>query len=209
MLPRRSGSASRAVVCWPLVISLGLAGGCGSVEPPVDERAAREAPSAEHPPSDPSGVVESPRASESSQPESSRPAGSPESALWEPPPAELDPVPRPEALGTPALSNAARPSWAPRVAYAPQVANKPALLELATATTAEQVLLICEDIGRHNTLDKLWGKAMLGGIDTAGCLLVTTGRVSMEMLGKAAKMGVSVVASRSSPSPGCTPASIS
>ncbi|MCB9718154.1 MAG: hypothetical protein H6712_30170 [Myxococcales bacterium] len=143
MLPRRSGSASRAVVCWPLVISLGLAGGCGSVEPPVDERAAREAPSAEHPPSDPSGVVESPRASESSQPESSRPAGSPESALWEPPPAELDPVPRPEALGTPASSNAARPSWAPRVAYAPQVANKPALLELATATTAEQVLLIC------------------------------------------------------------------
>ncbi|MEZ4582941.1 MAG: formate dehydrogenase accessory sulfurtransferase FdhD [Caldilineaceae bacterium] len=68
----------------------------------------------------------------------------------------------------------------------------------ALATT-EQVLLICEDIGRHNTLDKLWGKAMLGGIDTAGCLLVTTGRISMEMLGKAAKMGVSVVASRSSP----------
>ena len=68
----------------------------------------------------------------------------------------------------------------------------------ALATT-EQVLLICEDIGRHNTLDKLWGKAMLAGIDTAGCLLVTTGRVSMEMLGKAAKMGVSVVASRSSP----------
>lgn len=52
---------------------------------------------------------------------------------------------------------------------------------------------------RHNTLDKLGGKALQSGIDTAGCIIVTTDRISSEMLGKAAKMEVPVVASRTSP----------
>ena len=65
--------------------------------------------------------------------------------------------------------------------------------------TPDANLLWTEDVGRHNTLDKLAGMALLRGIDTTGCLIVTTGRVSSEMLGKAAKMGVNVVASRTSP----------
>lgn len=65
--------------------------------------------------------------------------------------------------------------------------------------TPEALLLLAEDVGRHNTLDKLAGKAMLERVDTAGCLIVTTGRISSEMLGKAAKLGVPVVASRTSP----------
>ncbi|NUQ37556.1 MAG: formate dehydrogenase accessory sulfurtransferase FdhD [Caldilineales bacterium] len=65
--------------------------------------------------------------------------------------------------------------------------------------TPDAVLLAAEDVGRHNTLDKLAGKALQAGISTAGCLIVTTGRVSSEMLGKAARMGVPVVASRTSP----------
>lgn len=62
-----------------------------------------------------------------------------------------------------------------------------------------QMLIFAEDVGRHNTLDKLWGKAMQQGLSTAGMIIVTTGRVSSEMLGKAAKMGVAVIASRTSP----------
>lgn len=65
--------------------------------------------------------------------------------------------------------------------------------------TPTELLLWAEDVGRHNTLDKLAGKALLQGIPTAGCLIVTTGRISSEMLGKAAKLGVSVIASRTSP----------
>jgi len=65
--------------------------------------------------------------------------------------------------------------------------------------TPDQVLLIAEDVGRHNTLDKLWGQAMLTGVEPRGRIIVTTGRISSEMLGKAAKMGVPVIASRTSP----------
>ncbi len=65
--------------------------------------------------------------------------------------------------------------------------------------TPEQTLIIAEDVGRHNTLDKLWGKAMLAGVKTRGRIIVTTGRISSEMLGKAAKMGVPAILSRTSP----------
>lgn len=65
--------------------------------------------------------------------------------------------------------------------------------------TAQGLRFIAEDVGRHNTVDKLWGKAMLAGEETAGSLLVTTGRISSEMLGKAAKMQIPVVISRTSP----------
>ncbi len=65
--------------------------------------------------------------------------------------------------------------------------------------TPDDILIWTEDVGRHNTLDKLWGKAMLEGIPTEGRIITTTGRISSEMLGKAAKMEVPIIASRTSP----------
>ena len=59
--------------------------------------------------------------------------------------------------------------------------------------------LVAEDIGRHNTLDKLQGMAMLQGLSTRGGTLLASGRISSEMLFKAAIMGVPVVGSRTSP----------
>lgn len=58
---------------------------------------------------------------------------------------------------------------------------------------------VAEDIGRHNTLDKIQGMALLEGVQTRGGLLLASGRISSEMLFKAAIMGVPVVASRTSP----------
>jgi FdhD protein len=65
--------------------------------------------------------------------------------------------------------------------------------------TAERLLISAEDIGRHNTIDKLAGKALLAGIDTRHTIMVTSGRISSEMLSKARQMGVPIVASRTAP----------
>jgi FdhD protein len=62
-----------------------------------------------------------------------------------------------------------------------------------------EVLAVAEDIGRHNTLDKLQGECLLRGIATRGRAIVASGRISSEMLLKAAIMGVPIVGSRTSP----------
>jgi FdhD protein len=61
------------------------------------------------------------------------------------------------------------------------------------------LLVAAEDIGRHNTVDKVQGECLLRGVTTRDGLLLTTGRVSSEMLLKAAKMQTPIVVSRHSP----------
>ena len=63
----------------------------------------------------------------------------------------------------------------------------------------KQILIIAEDIGRHNTLDKIMGECLMRGLPTQDCILVTTGRISSEMLLKAARMQAPIVVSRGSP----------
>ena len=61
------------------------------------------------------------------------------------------------------------------------------------------LLLHAEDIGRHNTLDRLAGEALFKGIEAQDKMLVTSGRISSEMVAKAARLGVGLMASRTSP----------
>ena len=63
----------------------------------------------------------------------------------------------------------------------------------------EGLELIAEDIGRHNTVDRIAGEALLGDRETAGKAILTSGRISSEMLVKASRLGIGVVASRTSP----------
>ncbi len=61
------------------------------------------------------------------------------------------------------------------------------------------VLVVAEDIGRHNTLDKIMGECLLSRLPTEDKLLLTTGRISSEMLSKVARMRTPIIVSRSSP----------
>jgi len=62
-----------------------------------------------------------------------------------------------------------------------------------------QILILAEDIGRHNTLDKIMGECLLRKLPTEDGILLTTGRISSEMLLKAARMQTPIVVSRGSP----------
>jgi FdhD protein len=64
----------------------------------------------------------------------------------------------------------------------------------------EKVLLTAEDIGRHNTLDKIAGLCLMNSVWPATRILITTGRISSEMLQKAARLQAPILISRTSPS---------
>ena len=64
----------------------------------------------------------------------------------------------------------------------------------------ERILLSSEDIGRHNTLDKIAGLCLMNDVWPETRILITTGRISSEMLQKAARLGAPILISRTSPS---------
>ena len=64
----------------------------------------------------------------------------------------------------------------------------------------EKILLSAEDIGRHNTLDKIAGLCLMKNIWPETRILITTGRISSEMLQKAAQLNAPILISRTSPS---------
>jgi FdhD protein len=71
----------------------------------------------------------------------------------------------------------------------------------AALFTNDAVLMAsAEDLGRHNALDKVIGQCLLRGRPTAGCGAILSGRVSLELIIKAARAGIELVAAVSAPS---------
>lgn len=72
-------------------------------------------------------------------------------------------------------------------------------IHTAVLAEGDQVLLQVEDIGRHNCLDKLAGTALLDGLRTKDRILLSSGRISSEMINKARRLETPIVCSRTSP----------
>jgi len=64
----------------------------------------------------------------------------------------------------------------------------------------EKVVVAADDIGRHNTLDKIAGLCLMNNVWPENRVLITTGRISSEMLQKSARLEAPILISRTSPS---------
>jgi len=67
----------------------------------------------------------------------------------------------------------------------------------ALATTAGDILMFIEDVGRHNAVDAIAGRMWLEDIDGSDKLFYTTGRLTSEMVIKCAQMRIPFLVSRS------------
>jgi FdhD protein len=61
------------------------------------------------------------------------------------------------------------------------------------------ILVFSEDVGRHNAVDKVFGRCLMEGISTADRIVATSGRISSEILVKVARRNIPVLASKSAP----------
>ena len=61
------------------------------------------------------------------------------------------------------------------------------------------IILFHDDIGRHNALDKVFGECLLKDISLEGRFMITSGRISSEILLKVAKRGIPILISKAAP----------
>lgn len=69
----------------------------------------------------------------------------------------------------------------------------------AALADEERILVFKEDIGRHNAIDKIFGECLLEGIATNDKVVLTSGRLSSEIVLKVAKRDVPILISRTAP----------
>ncbi|MFC2031866.1 formate dehydrogenase accessory sulfurtransferase FdhD [Chloroflexota bacterium] len=69
----------------------------------------------------------------------------------------------------------------------------------AALCNTKSILAFNEDIGRHNAIDKIFGECLLKDTPTDGQILMTSGRISSEILLKAVKRSIPILISKSAP----------
>ena len=69
----------------------------------------------------------------------------------------------------------------------------------AALCDTRNIILFSEDIGRHNAIDKIFGQCILDDIATDDHVIMTSGRISSEILLKVAKRNIPLIVSKSAP----------
>ncbi len=69
----------------------------------------------------------------------------------------------------------------------------------AALCDTKNILVFKEDIGRHNAIDKIFGECVMKDIPTEGRIVVTSGRISSEILLKVARRDIPIIISKSAP----------
>ncbi len=69
----------------------------------------------------------------------------------------------------------------------------------AALCDTKDILVFNEDIGRHNAIDKVFGECILKDIPTDERIVITSGRISSEILLKVAKRNIPIIISKSAP----------
>ncbi|MFZ5966380.1 MAG: formate dehydrogenase accessory sulfurtransferase FdhD [Bacillota bacterium] len=80
-----------------------------------------------------------------------------------------------------------------------QVFLKTGGVHSAGLSDGKELVIFHEDVGRHNAIDKVIGEAEIKGISLVDKIVITSGRISSEMLIKIGKRGIPVILSRSAP----------
>ena len=69
----------------------------------------------------------------------------------------------------------------------------------AALCDTKSIVVFGEDIGRHNAIDKIFGECIVKDVSTDDRIVVTSGRISSEILLKVAKRNVPIIISKSAP----------
>lgn len=69
----------------------------------------------------------------------------------------------------------------------------------AALANARGIVIFSEDIGRHSAIDKILGECVLKGISTKNRIILTSGRVSSEILMKIARAAIPMIVAKSAP----------
>ena len=69
----------------------------------------------------------------------------------------------------------------------------------AAISDGKSIMVLAEDIGRHNAVDKAVGYCILEGISLEDKIILVSGRLSSEMASKCSRWGIPIVLSRTAP----------